>query len=188
MSIENFEAGIDEAGRGCLAGPVVSAAVILPEGFTHPLIKDSKKLSPKKRKEAYHIIMENAVSVGIGIVSAEQIDKINILQATFQSMHAAISDLNILPTELLIDGDRFPGYKDIPYECIIKGDSKVPCISAASIIAKVTRDELMEKLAPEFSAYKWESNFGYGTADHMKALEEIGLSIHHRKTFCSRFL
>lgn len=188
MSIYNLEAGIDEAGRGCLAGPVVSAAVILPPGFTHPLIKDSKKLSPKKRKEAFQIIMENAVSVGVGIISPEKIDEINILQATFASMFEAIRSLSAQPSELLIDGDRFPGYNDIPYECIIKGDSKIPSISAASIVAKVTRDGLMEKLASEFPHYKWESNFGYGTADHMKALEEFGLTVHHRRTFCSRFL
>jgi ribonuclease HII len=103
-------------------------------------------------------------------------------------MFSAIDNLGVTPTELLIDGDRFPGYKNIAHECIIKGDSKIPSISAASIIAKATRDELMENLASEFPEYKWESNFGYGTSDHMKALEEIGLSVHHRKTFCSRFL
>jgi ribonuclease HII len=183
-----IEAGIDEVGRGCLAGPVVSAAVILPSGFSHTLIKDSKKLSPKKRIESFEIIMENALSVGIGIISPETIDRINILQATFESMSCALDHLGIKPTKLLVDGDRFPGYKNIPYECIIKGDTKIASISAASIVAKVTRDRLMEKLAPEFPAYKWESNFGYGTADHMKALEEIGLSIHHRKTFCNKFL
>ena len=103
-------------------------------------------------------------------------------------MFSALNNLGIKPAKLLVDGDRFPGYKNIPYECIIKGDTKIASISAASIVAKVTRDRLMEKLAPEFPAYKWESNFGYGTADHMKALEEIGLSIHHRKTFCNKFL
>lgn len=186
--MENLEAGIDEVGRGCLSGPVFAAAVILPEGFSHPLIKDSKKLSYKKRKEAFSIIKENAIAIGVAQVMPEEIDRINILQATFVAMFGAIDDLGILPTKLLVDGDKFPGFKDIPYECIVKGDSKVVSIAAASIIAKVTRDEFMEELAKEFPAYGWEKNYGYGTAEHMSAIEENGLNIWHRMSFCSRFL
>ena len=180
-------AGVDEVGRGCLAGPVVSAAVIFPDGFSHPLIKDSKKLSEKKRDEALKIIHENAISVSIGISEPLEIDQINILQATFVSMKKAINGLSIVPTKLLIDGDKFPGHNGIPFECIIKGDSKVQSISAASIVAKVTRDQLMKELAKEFPQYLWESNVGYGTKDHMEAIVKNGLSKHHRKTFCSRF-
>lgn len=182
-----MEAGIDEVGRGCLAGPVVSAAVILPEGFSHPLIKDSKKMSEKKREEAFKIIQENAVSFSVGVSDPDEIDSINILQATFVSMKKAIDGLSSLPSKLLVDGDKFPGHKGIPFECIIKGDSKVQSISAASIIAKVTRDKIMKDLSKEFPVYLWESNVGYGTKDHMEAIEKNGLSKHHRKTFCSRF-
>ncbi len=182
-----MEAGIDEVGRGCLAGPVVSAAVILPEGFSHPLIKDSKKMSEKKRDEAFQIITENAISFAVGISNPEEIDDINILRATFVSMKKAIDELSVVPTKLLVDGDKFPGHNGIPFECIIKGDSKVQSISAASIVAKVTRDKIMKDLSLEFPLYKWESNVGYGTKDHMEAIEKNGLTKHHRKTFCSRF-
>jgi ribonuclease HII len=183
-----MEAGIDEVGRGCLSGPVVSAAVILPEGFKHELIKDSKKLSPKKRDQAYDIIMSNSISWGIGIVESEEIDRINILQATFVSMKKAIDELENTPTKLLVDGDKFPGHKGIPYECIVKGDSKVQSIAAASIIAKVTRDRLMKKLGEQFPEYLWESNAGYGSKAHIEAIEKFGLTKYHRKTFCTRFI
>lgn len=183
-----MEAGIDEVGRGCLAGPVISAAVILPEGFSHPLIKDSKKLSPKKREEAYQIILENAVSYGVGSSDPKEIDQINILQATFVSMKKAIDNLSTIPTKLLVDGDKFPGHKGIPFECIIKGDSKVQSISAASIIAKVTRDNLMKELGKLHPEYLWESNAGYGSKAHTDSIEKHGLTEHHRKTFCSRFI
>lgn len=183
-----MEAGIDEVGRGCLAGPVVSAAVILPLGFSHNLIQDSKKLSEKKRNEAFKIIQENAISFSIGISEPEEIDLINILQATFVSMKKAINGLSIIPSKLLVDGDKFPGHNGIPSECIIKGDSKVQSISAASIIAKVTRDNLMKNLSKDFPQYYWESNVGYGTKDHMDAITKNGLSKHHRKSFCSRFI
>lgn len=185
---QKMEAGIDEVGRGCLSGPVFAAAVILPEGFKHPLIKDSKKLSYKKRKEAFNIIKENAISVGIAKIMPDEIDRINILQATFMAMFGAIDDMKETPTKLMVDGDRFPGYKNINHECIIKGDSKVLSIAAASIIAKVTRDEYMEQLAEEFPQYAWEKNYGYGTAEHMMAIEKHGLTKWHRKSFCSRFL
>lgn len=183
-----MEAGIDEVGRGCLSGPVISAAVILPEGFSHELIKDSKKLSPKKREQAYDVILDNAISCGIGIVEPEEIDRINILQATFVSMKKAIDELEATPTKLLVDGDKFPGHKGIPYECIVKGDNKVQSIAAASIIAKVTRDNLMKKLGEQFPEYLWESNAGYGSKAHIEAIEKFGLTSHHRKTFCSRFI
>ena len=188
MKEEIMEAGIDEVGRGCLAGPVVSAAVILPEGFSHPIIKDSKKMSEKKRDEAFRIIQENSIAISVGISDPEEIDSINILQATFVSMKKAIDGLSVVPSKLLIDGDKFPGHKGIPFECIIKGDSKVQSISAASIIAKVTRDRLMKDLAKKFPHYLWESNVGYGTKDHMDAIEKNGLSKHHRRSFCSRFI
>jgi ribonuclease HII len=183
-----MEAGVDEVGRGCLSGPVFAAAVILPEEFKHPLIKDSKKLSYKKRKEAFAVIKENAISIGVSMIMPAEIDRINILQATFMAMFGAIDDMAEIPFKLMIDGDRFPGYKGISHECIIKGDSKVLSIAAASIIAKVTRDEYMEQLALEFPQYAWEKNYGYGTAEHMEAIEKYGLTKWHRKSLCSRFL
>jgi ribonuclease HII len=181
-------AGIDEVGRGCLSGPVVSSAVILPPGFSHNLITDSKKLSKKKREIAYDLILDSALYVGVGSSQPEEIDRINILQATFKSMFRAIDDLGILPEMLMVDGDKFPGYKNIPFECIIKGDSKVPSISAASIIAKVTRDRMMEDLSSSYPEYLWERNSGYGTKDHMNAIEKHGLTSQHRRSFCSRFI
>jgi ribonuclease HII len=183
-----MEAGVDEVGRGSLSGPVFAAAVTLPEGFKHPLIKDSKKLSYKKRKEAFAVIKENAISIGVSMIMPDEIDRINILQATFVAMFGAIENLNIKPSKLLVDGDKFPGYKGIPHECIVKGDSKVVSIAAASIVAKVTRDEFMEDLAKQFPAYGWERNYGYGTAEHMNAIEENGLNMWHRRSFCSKFL
>ena len=187
MSIK-YTAGIDEVGRGPLSGPVVSAAVIFPEGFSHELIKDSKKLSAKKREEAFEIVQKNALAIGIGVVGPAEIDRINILQATFISMKKAIDNLQIIPDRLLIDGDKFPGHRGIPFECIIKGDSKVQAISAASIIAKVTRDHEMKRLSIEFPNYLWDKNSGYGTKEHINAIESLGLTEHHRKTFCTRFL
>jgi ribonuclease HII len=186
--MDKLEAGVDEVGRGALSGPVFAASVILPEEFKHPLIKDSKKLSYKKRKEAFEVIKQNAISVGVAMIMPDEIDRVNILQATFMAMFGAIDNMGLTPSKLMIDGDRFPGYKDISHECIIKGDSKVLSIAAASIIAKVTRDEYMEKLALEFPQYAWEKNYGYGTAEHMEAIEKYGLTKWHRKSFCSRFL
>jgi ribonuclease HII len=183
-----MEAGIDEAGRGCLSGPVVSSAVILPPGFRHYSIRDSKKLSVKKRQEAYKIIMDEALFWSIGIASPAEIDEINILQATFRSMKRAIDDLGSVPDKLLIDGDKFPGHLGIPFVCIIGGDDKIPAISAASILAKVTRDRIMTDLSLEYPGYEWEKNFGYGTKNHIKGIESIGLTPEHRKTFCSRFI
>ena len=190
MEENNFICGVDEVGRGPLCGPVVSAAVILPKGFSDPRIKDSKKIkNPKKMKEIADFIKENAISYSIGISSPEEIDEINILQSTYLAMHRAIKGLNTIPNKLLIDGNSFKPYPydNIPYECIIKGDDKHIEIAAASIIAKNFRDEMMVELAKEYPDYKWESNSGYGTKDHIEAIKRVGLTPHHRITFCSKF-
>lgn len=180
--------GVDEVGRGPLCGPVVSAAVILPEGFFDPRIKDSKKIkNPKKMKEISDFIKENAISYSVGISTAKEIDDINILQATYLAMHRAIEGLGKIPSKLLIDGNSFKPYNGIPYECIIKGDDKHIEIAAASIIAKNFRDELMVELSKEYPDYKWESNSGYGTKDHIEAIKRVGLTPHHRLTFCTKF-
>jgi ribonuclease HII len=182
-------AGVDEVGRGCLSGPVVAAAVILPEGFYDPRIKDSKLIkSQKKREEAELIIKDNAISWGIGASSPQEVDQINILQATFLAMKRAIDACSKTPDFLYVDGDKFPGYRDIPYECVIKGDSKIHSISAASILAKVHRDKLMRQIGIEYPAYKWETNVGYGTADHITEIKKSGLTKHHRKSFCLNFI
>lgn len=189
VSKYNFIAGVDEVGRGSISGPVVAAIVILPNGFLDHRIKDSKTIkSLKKREEAEAIIKENAIAWGIGAASPQEIDQMNILQATFLAMKRAIDSCKITPDFLYVDGDRFPGHKGIDYECVIKGDSKVHCISAASILAKVHRDRLMKSISPEFPHYLWEKNAGYGTSEHISAIKEIGLSKHHRKTFCQNFI
>jgi ribonuclease HII len=182
-------AGVDEVGRGCLSGSVVAAAVILPKDFYVPRIKDSKAIkSQKKREEVEKIIKENAIAWAIGESSPQEIDQVNILQATFLAMKRAIDALDMMPEFLSIDGDKFPGHKGIPYECVIKGDSKVHSISAASILAKTHRDRLMQSLSPEFPCYLWEKNMGYGTPEHIRSIKETGLTIHHRKTFCTNFI
>lgn len=191
MNISKYKliAGVDEVGRGCLAGPVVSAAVILKPGFSDKRIKDSKLIkSQKKREEIELVIKENSIAWGIGVCSPEEIDRNNILQATFISMGRALDSLFAIPDFLMIDGNAFPGYKDIPYECYIKGDSLHPCISAASILAKTYRDRLMISLSEEFPNYLWEKNMGYGTRDHIESIKKVGLSIQHRKTFCTKFI
>ena len=188
MEENNLICGVDEVGRGPLCGPVVSAAVVLPNGFTDPRIKDSKKIkNPKKMKEIADFIKENAISYSIGISTAKEIDDINILQSTYVAMHRAIDGLNLTPSKLLIDGNSFKPYKDIPYECVIKGDDKHIEIAAASIIAKNFRDEMMVELAKEYPDYKWETNSGYGTKDHIEAIKRVGLTPHHRITFCTKF-
>ncbi|MDO5570121.1 MAG: ribonuclease HII [Bacteroidales bacterium] len=178
-----IEAGCDEAGRGCLAGPVFAGAVILPEDFVSEMLDDSKKLSEKHRYELRPIIEENAIAWGIGIVSEEEIDKINILQASFLAMHRAVDNLKIKPEHLLIDGNRFKAYKDIPYTTIVKGDGKMLSIAAASILAKTYRDDFMNKIDKEFPMYKWKDNKGYPSVAHRKAIEEFGPCHYHRKTF-----
>lgn len=180
---ELVEAGCDEAGRGCLAGPVVAAAVILPKDFYLEGLNDSKKLNHKQRDLMRPIIEQQALAWGVGFVDHEEIDQINILNASFLAMHRAIEKLSILPQHLVIDGNRFKKYNDIPHCCIIKGDGKYLNIAAASVLAKTHRDEYMATLATDFPHYNWQSNKGYPTIAHRKAVMEIGMSPYHRKTF-----
>ncbi len=177
-----LEAGIDEAGRGCIAGPVVAAAVIFPKDYSNDLLNDSKQINEKSRLNLRDSIHENAIAWAIGVISNERIDKVNILNATFEAMHLAIKELKIEPEFLLIDGNRFKAHK-IQHACIVKGDSKYQHIAAASILAKTYRDELMEKLDLEFPQYLWKQNKGYPTEVHREACEKFGLTIWHRKTF-----
>lgn len=178
-----LEAGIDEAGRGCYAGPVFAAAVILPQNFFHPLLNDSKKLSHRQRMELRPIIEKESISYAVASICNIEIDKINILQASFKAMHLALDKLKIQPGFLLIDGNRFIPYKKIPHQCIVKGDATYASIAAASILAKTYRDELMQKLHEEFPQYGWNQNKGYGTAEHRNAIKEIGLCKYHRKSY-----
>jgi ribonuclease HII len=177
------EAGCDEAGRGCLAGPVVAAAVILPARFDHPLLNDSKKLTEKQRTLLRPIIEQRAIAWGVGIVSVGEIDEINILNASFLAMHRAIDQLSQRPQLLLIDGNRFKSYADITHSCIIKGDGIYRSIAAASILAKTHRDDIMEGLAEQHPAYGWKSNKGYPTIDHRHAIQSHGPCEHHRMSF-----
>lgn len=177
------EAGCDEAGRGCLAGPVVAAAVILPKGFKHALLNDSKKLSEMQRDKLRPIIEAEAVAWAVGVVSVEEIDEINILNASFLAMHRALDQLAIRPESLLIDGNRFNAYRDIPHHCMIKGDGRFRSIAAASILAKTHRDELMYSLHHDFPAFRWISNKGYPTKEHRDAIRLHGPTVHHRSTF-----
>ncbi|MBS1632179.1 MAG: ribonuclease HII [Bacteroidetes bacterium] len=178
-----IEAGCDEAGRGCLAGPVFAAAVILPKGFSHPEINDSKQLSEKQRNELRTVIEKEALSFGVACIDNNEIDHINILKASIKAMHLAIEKLKIRPRFLIIDGNRFIKYKKIPHQCIIKGDATYMSIAAAGILAKTYRDELMMKLHDEFPEYTWNNNKGYGTIAHRKALEQYGLCKYHRRSF-----
>ena len=178
-----IEAGCDEAGRGCIAGPVVAAAVILPRGMDFPEFDDSKKLSEKQREKLRIKVLDNAAAYGVGIVSAEEIDEINILNASFLAMHRAIDQLKIRPELLLIDGNRFNPYKDIKHQCIVGGDAKYQAIAAASILAKTTRDHIMEELDNQYPKYNWKQNKGYPTIEHKNAVAEFGMSPYHRKTF-----
>ena len=179
--------GCDEAGRGALAGPVVASAVILPKHFVHNDLNDSKKLSKKMRENLAFLIKEKSLFWGIGVVNEQEIDNINILQASIKAMHIAIEKLIIKmktnPDLLLIDGNKFNVYPNIPHKCIIKGDSKYLSIAAASVLAKTYRDELMEKLAQENKEYKWEKNKGYPTQDHKFAIKNFGITKYHRKSF-----
>lgn len=178
-----IEAGCDEAGRGCIAGPVVAAAVILPRGMDFPEFDDSKKLSEKQREKLRIKVLENAAAYGVGIVSAEEIDEINILNASFLAMHRAIDQLKIRPELLLIDGNRFNPYKGIKHQCIVGGDAKFQAIAAASILAKTARDHIMEELDSQYPNYNWKQNKGYPTIEHKNAVAEFGMSPYHRKTF-----
>ena len=177
------EAGCDEAGRGCLAGPVVASAVILPTNFRHKLLNDSKQLTHKQRQILEPIIKEKALSWAIGVVSPQEVDEINILNASFLAMHRAIDKLERNVDLLLIDGNRFKTYKDIKHLCIVKGDSRFASIAAASVLAKNYRDELMLDLDSNFPQYDWKNNKGYPTAKHRKAILQIGACKHHRKSY-----
>lgn len=177
------EAGCDEAGRGCLSGPVVAAAVILPRDFQHEWLNDSKQVSETKRKVLRPIIEEQAIAWGVGMVHEQEIDEINILKASFLAMHRAVDQLFVRPDFLLIDGNRFTPYPKIPHECIIKGDSKYLNIAAASILAKTYRDDYMDQLHEEFPMYEWDQNKGYPTKKHRDAIREFGSCKYHRQTF-----
>ncbi len=177
------EAGCDEAGRGCIAGPVCAAAVILPTNFFHPLLNDSKKLNEETRFILRPIIEKEAIAFAVAFINHKEIDKINILQASFKAMHKAVGKLALRPSFLLIDGNRFKPYKKIPHECIIKGDGKYASIAAASILAKTYRDDFMHSLHKKFPEYNWKQNKGYPTIAHRKAVLEFGMSAFHRKTF-----
>jgi len=183
QSQDILECGCDEAGRGCLAGPVVAAAVILPKGFKSETLNDSKQLSEKKRLTLRKEIQENALAYSVCFITNEEIDKINILNASFKAMSVAVKQLNIRPELLLIDGNRFRTDLEIPYNCIIKGDAKYQSIAAASILAKTYRDEYMETLAKEYPEYNWQKNKGYPTKAHRKAIKQFGITPHHRLTF-----
>ena len=178
-----IEAGLDEVGRGCLAGPVVAAAVILPKDYKNSLLNDSKQLTKAQRNQIRTEIMEFALSWAVAEVSNEEIDKVNILNASFLAMHRAIDQLLILPEHLLVDGNRFTPYPFVPHTCIVKGDAKFMSIAAASVLAKTYRDDLMEQLAVEFSHYGWEQNAGYPTALHRAGIREFGPCRHHRMSF-----
>jgi ribonuclease HII len=177
------EAGLDEAGRGCYAGPVFAAAVILPKDFHHPLLNDSKLLNEKQRDELRPIIEKESICFSVASVDNDIIDKINILQASFTAMHLCVDQLKVIPEFLLIDGNRFKAHPHIPHECIVKGDGKYAAIAAASILAKTYRDEFMQKIHASFPQYGWDKNKGYGTAIHRKAIDEFGLCSYHRKSF-----
>ncbi|MEI7734023.1 MAG: ribonuclease HII [Ferruginibacter sp.] len=178
-----IEAGLDEAGRGCYAGPVFAAAVILPKDFFHPLLNDSKQLKEKERDLLRPIIEKESLAFAVAAVDNNEIDAINILQASYKAMHISLDQLKVTPQLLLIDGNRFKAYKKILHHCIIKGDGKYASIAAASILAKTYRDEWMQKIHTEFPEYGWDKNKGYGTAVHRNAIEKYGICKYHRKSF-----
>ena len=182
-SRKHVEAGCDEAGRGCLAGPVVAAAVILPKRYKHPLLNDSKQLTRGERECLRVDIERDAIAWAVAEVSHTEIDAINILNASFKAMHYAITRLTITPTLLLIDGNRFTPFSGIPHECIIKGDGKFLSIAAASILAKTYRDDLMTRLSLDFPGYGWETNMGYPTETHRDGIKKLGITPYHRKSF-----
>ena len=179
----NIEAGCDEAGRGCLAGPVVAAAVILKNDANYPELNDSKQLTEKKRMQLRELVMNEAVSYGIGIVTAQEIDEINILNASFLAMHRALDQLTLQPELLLIDGNRFNPYKKVKHVCIVGGDAKYQSIAAASILAKTTRDMMMVEYDEQYPVYHWKKNKGYPTPQHKQAIADYGTTPLHRMTF-----
>ncbi len=178
-----IEAGCDEAGRGCLAGSVYAAAVILPDGYENPLLNDSKQLTEKRRYELRDIIERDAVAWAVGIVTPEEIDKINILNASILAMHRALDQLEVRPEAVIVDGNRFKKYKDLPYTTIVKGDGKYMAIAAASILAKTYRDDYMNQLAEEYPQYDWRSNKGYPTKKHREAIRQFGTTPYHRMSY-----
>lgn len=178
-----IEAGLDEAGRGCLAGPVTAAAVILPKNYTHQLLNDSKQLTKKERERLRIDIERDALAYAVAECTPREIEEINILKASLLAMHRAVEKLTIRPEHLLIDGNRFTPFPLIPHTCIIKGDTKYLSIAAASILAKTYRDDYMEQLAGEFPGYCWHTNMGYPTPPHRRGIREFGMTIHHRTTF-----
>ncbi|HZW64712.1 MAG TPA: ribonuclease HII [Hanamia sp.] len=178
-----LEAGVDEVGRGCYAGPVYAAAVILPKSFYHPLLNDSKELTREQRNELRPVIEQECYAFSVASVSNTEIDRINILQASFKAMHLALNKLQRTPELLLVDGNRFKRYKQLPHQCIIKGDGIYASIAAASVLAKCYRDEYMENLHEKYSMYYWNKNKGYGTREHRSAIEVHGLCRYHRKSF-----
>lgn len=180
---ELVEAGCDEAGRGALAGPVFAAAVILPKGFAHPMLDDSKKLTAKQREKLRRIIEQEALAWAVASLSAAEIDRLNILRASITAMHNAISQLSTTPSFLLIDGNRFCKYKNIPHQCIVKGDGKYAPIAAASILAKTHRDEYMKRIAAEYPQYGWDKNMAYPTAVHREAIRKFGTTPYHRMSY-----
>ncbi len=180
---DKIEAGCDEAGRGCLAGPVFAAAVVLPPDFKNEFLNDSKKLSEKKRVALREIIQKEALVWAVAKVDAPEIDKINILNASFLAMHRAIEQLTVTPEHLLIDGNRFKAFKDIPHHCIVKGDGKYLSIAAASVLAKTYRDDFMQNIHNEYPNYAWNKNKGYPTMQHKLAIQKYGFTPWHRKSF-----
>ena len=178
-----LEAGTDEAGRGCLAGPVVAAAVILSDKFEHPFLNDSKQLTEKQRFELKPFIEQNALAFAISFVWQHEIDEINILQSSLLAMHKSIHKLKVQPEFIIVDGNKFNQYESIPHETIVKGDSKYMSIAAASILAKTYRDEYMEKIHHDFPEYNWKQNKGYPTKQHRDAIQKIGITLHHRRSF-----
>jgi ribonuclease HII len=177
------EAGCDEAGRGCLAGSVYAAAVILPKDYQNDLLNDSKQLTGKKRYQLREIIERDAVAWAVGVVTPEEIDKINILNASILAMHRALDQLKVRPEAIIVDGNRFKKYKDLPHTTIVKGDGKYLSIAAASILAKTYRDDYMNCLAKEYPQYDWLSNKGYPTKKHREAIKQFGITPYHRKSY-----
>ena len=178
-----IEAGCDEAGRGCLAGSVFAAAVILPQDYENPLLNDSKKLTEKQRYALREVVIRDAVAWAVGVVTPEEIDSINILNASFLAMHRALDQLAVRPQAIIVDGNRFKPYSGLPYSTIVKGDGKYLSIAAASILAKTFRDDYMNNLAKEYPHYGWEKNKGYPTREHREAIREHGISPYHRKSY-----
>lgn len=183
MNPDRLEAGCDEVGRGCLAGPVVAAAVILPADFLHPHLNDSKQMSEKRRKELEAIIKADAIAWHVTFIDPEKVDEINVLNASFLGMEESVKKLNRQPEHLLIDGNKFRTTLNIPFDCVIKGDGKYGSIAAASILAKTARDDYMRELHKEYPHYGWDRNVGYPTAQHRAGIKEHGPTPYHRKSF-----